>query len=100
MAFTINTQIALIFVIAIIVMFVIVFGIMFITAPMYRNVQKNLDDVTGATREDLGGVRVIRAFGREEVQKEKFAKINSALASAQVKVGKVAALMNPLTYVP
>ena len=99
MAFTINTQIALIFVIAIIVMFVIVFGIMFITAPMYRNVQKNLDDVTGATREDLGGVRVIRAFGREEVQKEKFAKINSALASAQVKVGKVAALMNPLTYV-
>lgn len=99
MAFTINTQIALIFVIAIIVMFVIVFGIMFITAPMYRNVQKNLDDVTGATREDLGGVRVIRAFGREEVQNEKFTKINSALASAQVKVGKVAALMNPLTYV-
>ena len=99
MAFTINPQIALIFVVAIIVMFVIVFGIMFITAPMYKSVQKNLDDVTGATRENLGGVRVIRAFGREEIQNEKFTKINSSLANAQIKVGKVAALMNPLTYV-
>lgn len=99
MAFTINTEIALIFVAAIIVMFVIVFGIMFITAPMYKNVQKELDGVTGATREDLNGVRVIRAFGREEVQNEKFTKINSALTKAQVRVGKIAALMNPLTYV-
>ncbi len=99
MAFTINTEIALIFVAAIIVMFVIVFGIMFITAPMYKNVQKELDGVTGATREDLNGVRVIRAFGREEVQNEKFTKINSALTKAQLRVGKIAALMNPLTYV-
>ncbi len=99
MAFTINTEIALIFVAAIIVMFVIVFGIMFITAPMYKNVQKELDGVMGATREDLNGVRVIRAFGREEVQNEKFTKINSALTKAQVRVGKIAALMNPLTYV-
>ncbi len=99
MAFTINTEIALIFVAAIIVMFVIVFGIMFITAPMYKNVQKELDGVTGATREDLNGVRVIRAFGREEVQNEKFTKINSALTKAQIRVGKIAALMNPLTYV-
>ena len=99
MAFTINTEIALIFVAAIIVMFVIVFGIMFITAPMYKNVQKELDSVTGATREDLNGVRVIRAFGREEVQNEKFTKINSALTKAQLRVGKIAALMNPLTYV-
>lgn len=68
MAFTINAEIALIFVAAIIVMFVIVFGIMFITAPMYKNVQKELDGVTGATREDLNGVRVIRAFGREEIK--------------------------------
>lgn len=99
MAFTINAEIALIFVAAIIVMFVIVFGIMFITAPMYKNVQKELDGVTGATREDLNGVRVIRAFGREEVQNEKFTKINSALTKAQLRVGKFAALMNPLTYV-
>lgn len=98
-AFTINAEIALIFVAAIIVMFVIVFGIMFITAPMYKNVQKELDGVTGATREDLNGVRVIRAFGREEVQNEKFTKINSALTKAQLRVGKFAALMNPLTYV-
>lgn len=99
MAFTINAEIALIFVAAIIVMFFIVFGIMFITAPMYKNVQKELDGVTGATREDLNGVRVIRAFGREEVQNEKFTKINSALTKAQLRVGKFAALMNPLTYV-
>ncbi|MCI7345936.1 MAG: ABC transporter ATP-binding protein/permease [Eubacterium sp.] len=99
MAFTINAEIALIFVAAIIVMFVIVFGIMFITAPMYKNVQKELDGVTGATREDLNGVRVIRAFGREEIQNEKFTKINSALTKAQLRVGKFAALMNPLTYV-
>lgn len=99
MAFTINAEIALIFVVAIIVMFVIVFGIMFITAPMYKNVQKELDGVTGATREDLNGVRVIRAFGREEIQNEKFTKINSALTKAQLRVGKFAALMNPLTYV-
>ena len=66
---------------------------------MYKSVQENLDDVTGATRENLGGVRVIRAFGREEIQNEKFTKINSSLANAQIKVGKVAALMNPLTYV-
>lgn len=99
MAFTINTQIALIFAGAIVVMFVIVFGIMFITAPMHKNVQKNLDNVTEAVREELGGVRVIRAFGREQVQSEKFMRINSALSKAQIKVGKVAALMNPLTYV-
>ncbi|MDD7180264.1 MAG: ABC transporter ATP-binding protein [Eubacteriales bacterium] len=99
MAFTINAEIALIFVAAIIVMFVIVFGIMFITAPMYKNVQKELDGVTGATREDLNGVRVIRAFGREEIQNEKFTKINSALTKAQLRVGKFATLMNPLTYV-
>lgn len=99
MAFTINAQIALIFVAAIIVMFIIVFGIMFITSPMYKNVQKELDGVTGATREDLNGVRVIRAFGREEVQNERFTNINSALTKAQLRVGKIAALMNPLTYV-
>mgnify|MGYP003289265080 CR=1 FL=1 len=99
MAFTINTQIALIFVIAIIVMFVIVFGIMFITAPMYRNVQKNLDDVTGATREDLGGVRVIRAFGKERQEVESFEEKSGALLSSQLFVGKISALLNPVTYV-
>ena len=66
---------------------------------MYKNVQKELDGVTGATREDLNGVRVIRAFGREEIQNEKFTKINSALTKAQLRVGKFATLMNPLTYV-
>lgn len=99
LAFSINRQIALIFVAVIIILFVIVFGIMFITAPMYKKVQQHLDDVTGATRENLNGVRVIRAFGREEIQHEQFTQTNSALLKAQLKVGKIAALMNPLTYV-
>ena len=99
MVFTLNTHLALIFVAAISVLFVIVFGIMKITKPKYKQAQKNLDAVTGATRENLNGVRVIRAFGREETQVREFAAINEKLAASQQHVGKISAMMNPLTYV-
>lgn len=98
MAFTINAQVAIIFVIAIPVLFAIVFGIMRLTSPMYKTVQKNLDSVTNEVREDLNGVRVIRAFGREEVQRERFVEADKRLYKSQIRVGKVAAWMNPLTY--
>lgn len=98
MAFTINRGIALVFVAVIIVLFVIVFGIMRLTSPMYREVQQNLDAVTGATREDLNGVRVIRAFGREQVQEDFFTRVNKFLLESQLRAGKVAAMLNPLTY--
>lgn len=99
MAFTIDAKIAAIFVVAIPVLFVIVFGVMRITNPMYKQVQKRLDHVTGSVRENLSGVRVIRAFGREESENTHFQKVNAELVNAQLKVGKAAAWMNPLTYV-
>ena len=99
MVFTLNTQLALIFVGAIAVLFVIVFGMMRITNPKYKALQKNLDAVTAATRENLNGVRVIRAFGREKTQVEEFREINEGLAESQLKVGRISAMLNPLTYV-
>lgn len=99
MAFAINVRAAMVFVGVIIILFIIVFGIMRITSPMYKDVQQKLDSVTGMTRESLNGVRVIRAFGREEVQHEAFTDADSKLYNAQIKVGKAAAFINPLTYV-
>lgn len=98
MAFTINARLALIFVIAIAVLFFIVFGVMWLSNPLYKKVQQQLDGVTEATREDLNGVRVIRAFSREGEQKKRFAAQNERLLHAQLFVGRVAAIMNPLTY--
>ena len=99
MVFTLNTQLALVFVAAIVILFVIVFGIMKITNPKYKALQKNLDGVTRATRENLNGVRVIRAFGREQTQVTEFAHINENLADSQLRVGRISAMLNPLTYV-
>ena len=99
MVFTLNTHLALIFVVAIAVLFVIVFGIMRLTNPRYKIQQKNLDALTAATRENLNGVRVIRAFGRESAQVEEFAAINDRLVASQLHVGKIAAMLNPFTYV-
>ena len=99
MVFTLNTQLALVFVAAIVILFVIVFGIMKITNPKYKALQKNLDGVTMATRENLNGVRVIRAFGREQTQVAEFAHINENLADSQLRVGRISAMLNPLTYV-
>ena len=99
MVFTINAQLAMIFVAAIAVLFVIVFGMMRITNPKHKAVQKNLDSITAATRENLNGVRVIRAFGREQTQVREFADINEKLANSQLHVGRISAMLNPLTYV-
>ena len=99
LVFTIDVQLAFIFVAAIAILFVIVFGIMRITNPKYKTLQKNLDSVTAATRENINGVRVIRAFGREETQVTEFERINANLKTSQLKVGRIAAMMNPLTYV-
>ena len=99
MAFMINVKIALIFVIAIPVLSVIVFGIMRWTSPMYKKIQNRLDGVMGVTRENLSGVRVVRAFGKEEAEVERFYKANKDLVDLQIHVGHVSALMNPLTYV-
>ena len=99
LAFYVDRDLALIFVGIILLLFVAVFGIMFVTKPMHKTVQQNLDRVTAQTRENLNGVRVIRAFGREEKQKEAFENINGTLLSSQLKVGSISALLNPLTYI-
>lgn len=99
MAFTVDARTALIFVCAIPVLAVIVFGIMKITAPMYKNVQAVLDKVMGITRENLSGVRVVRAFHRESAETERFENENGILSALQTKAGTLSALMNPLTYV-
>ena len=99
MAFTIDAQAALWFVAAIPVLSVVVFGIMLVSIPLYRKVQGLLDRVLGATRENLTGVRVLRAFGKEEAEIEAFEEKNQALTAMQKYVGRISALMNPVTYV-
>lgn len=99
MAFTINIKIAFVFLAAIPVLSVIVFGIMKVTSPLYKKIQGRLDSVLGITRENLTGVRVIRAFGKEDAEVERFENNNKQLTSMQLHVGHISALMNPLTYV-
>ncbi|MBQ7785799.1 MAG: ABC transporter ATP-binding protein [Clostridia bacterium] len=99
MAFTIDFSSALVFAGVIAVLCIIVFSIMLITIPMYRRVQGQLDSVTAATRENLNGVRVIRAFGNEEAETEKFKKRSNGLTRMQLAVGRISAAMNPVTYV-
>ena len=99
MAFIIDTQCALIFAGVIAVLCVIVFGIMLATIPMYRHVQGQLDSVTAATRENLTGVRVIRAFCKEDSEMDAFNRRNQLLTKMQLAVGRISAAMNPVTYV-
>ena len=99
MAFSINFKISLIFAAAILVLFVIVFGIMFITKPKYKIQQNRLDTVTETARGNLEGVRVIRAFGKENDETDEFKTQNSLLARMQITAGNIGALMNPLSYV-
>ena len=99
MAFTIDAGCALIFADVIAVLCVIVFGIMLATIPMYRRVQSQLDSVTAATRENLTGVRVIRAFCKEESETAAFNRRNQLLTRMQLAVGRISAAMNPVTYV-
>ena len=98
MAFVVNAQAAMIFVIAIPVLAVVVFGIMLLTMPMYKRVQSNLDSVTGLTRENLSGVRVVRAFNMENAEVSRFKLADGILRQMQLRVGRISALMNPLTY--
>ena len=99
MAFTIDVKSALVFVVAIPVLAVIVFGIMLVTMPLYKKVQGALDKVLGITRENLTGVRVIRAFHQEEQEEARFCEYNDTLTSLQKFVGKISACMNPVTYI-
>ena len=99
MAFTIDVKSALVFVAAIPLLSLVVFGIMIITTPMYRKVQGGLDAVMGITRENLTGVRVLRAFNKEESEIRRFEDTNNTLAQMQKAVGKLSALMNPVTYI-
>ena len=99
MAFTVNVRCALIFVVAIPVLFLAVFLIMYLSIPLFRNVQGKLDKVTGLTRENLTGVRVIRAFCREQESVAEFDLHNRELTKLNEFVGKLSALLNPLTYV-
>lgn len=99
MAFTVDLRSAMVFVVTIPVLCVVVFGIMLVSMPLYRSVQRQLDKVLLTTRENLMGVRVIRAFNRQKSETEKFEGENDRLVRMQVFVGKISALLNPVTYV-
>lgn len=99
MAFTIDVHAASVFAIVIPILFAVVFGVMIVCIPLYRKVQARLDRVLGMTRENLTGVRVLRAFGREEEQKREFSARNDALTKEQNHVGRISVLLNPVTYV-
>ena len=99
MAFTIDVKAALIFVVVIPLLSIVVFGIMLWTIPLYKKVQAGLDKVLGITRGNLTGVRVLRAFHKEEEEVEQFNESNEALMGMQMYVGRISAIMNPVTYV-
>nr|WP_288731240.1 ABC transporter ATP-binding protein [uncultured Anaerobutyricum sp.] len=99
MAFTIDVKAAMIFVVAIILLSIVVFGVMFITKPLYKKVQAGLDTILGTTRENLTGVRVIRAFHQEQAEYNKFLAENEELTSLQKFAGKISGLTNPLTFI-
>lgn len=99
MAFTIDVKSAMVFVVTIPLLSVVVFGVMYVSIPLYKKVQNRLDAVTQTTRENLTGVRVIRAFHLEEEEKTKYEEKNQDLTAMQMFVGKISGLMNPITYV-
>ena len=99
MAFTVDVKAALVFVVTIPLLSIVVFGVMLISMPLYKKVQKSLDLVLGKTRENLSGARVIRAFNKEENEIAEFGQENALLTNMQIIVGRVSALTNPLTYI-
>lgn len=99
MAFTIDVKAALVFVVTIPLLSIVVFGIILWSIPMYKKVQARLDKVLGITRENLSGVRVIRAFCKEDEERREFGERNAALTKLQLMVGRVSAAMNPATYI-
>jgi len=98
MSFTVDVKAALLFVVVIPLLSIVVFGVMYVTMPLYKKVQNRLDQVLGITRENLTGARVIRAFGKEEQEKERFEGSVEELTRMQLYVGKLSALTNPVTY--
>lgn len=99
MAFHINPNAAMIFVVVIPLLSLIVFGIMFYTMPLYKKVQGKLDQLLGITRENLSGVRVIRTFNKEQSEVTRFEMANSLFTALQQKVGRISGLMNPITFI-
>lgn len=99
MAFTVDIKAALVFVVTIPLLSIVVFGVMLITMPLFKKVQKGLDQVLGRTRENLAGARVIRAFNKEQKEMEAFTQDNQTLTNMQIIVGRISALTNPLTYI-
>ncbi len=99
MAFTIDVKAALVFVVTIPLLCIVVFGIMIISMPLYKKVQAGLDRILGITRENLTGARVVRAFNKEESEIVRFQEGNESLTKMQMFVGKISALMNPVTYI-
>jgi ABC-type multidrug transport system fused ATPase/permease subunit len=99
MAFTVDVKAAFIFVVAIPLLSIVVFGIMIASIPLYKKVQAALDKILGRTRENLAGARVIRAFCNEEAETAGFERENELLLNTQVFVGKISAAMNPVTYI-
>ena len=99
MAFTVNARAAWIFVVAIPLLSIVVFGVMVLTNPLYKTAQTRLDRVLGLTRENLTGVRVIRAFDKEKCEIDRFESANDLLTKMQLHVGHLSSLMSPLTYV-
>lgn len=99
MAFTISARAGLIFTVTIVILFIVVFGIILTTAPMYRANQGQLDRIMKTTRENLLGVRVVRAFNRQGSEIDAFRRENECLTQMQVRVGRISALLNPVTYV-
>lgn len=99
MAFSVNVKAAMVFVVTIPLLTIVVFGVMIASIPLFRKVQKGLDDILGKTRENLAGVRVIRAFHKEEEEKQQFEQSNRFLTNMQIVVGRISAMTNPLTYI-
>lgn len=99
MAFTVDVKVAIVFAVVIPILAVVVLGIMAVSMPLYRKVQAGLDGILGRTRQNLTGVRVIRAFDKEEAEKEDFNNENQILTNLQLLVGKISALTNPVTYI-
>lgn len=99
MAFTINVRVALIFVVALPLLAIVIFGLMVITIPLYKKVQKGLDHILLSTRENLVGIRVVRAFRTQKQERKEFEEESSVLLSLQMLVGRLSALLNPVTYI-
>ncbi len=99
MAFTVDVKAALVFVVIIPILSILVFGIMLISIPLFSKVQQSLDQVLSTTRENLTGVRVIRAFGLEHKEKDKYQKQTDSLRKIQMTAARISTLMNPLTYI-